>query len=123
MSRKIIIPAILSLGIAGMLYGCSTTPKMTEALHREHLNDGTYQGHFKGGLNTARVEITIHDRQIDNVVILEHDALKGKKAEDPIVRRILEKQSADVEAVSGATNSSHVIVNAVQQALNKACGE
>ncbi len=72
MSKNFIIPAMLSLGIAGMLSGCSTTPKMAEA---------------------------------------------------PLVRGILEKQSADVDAVSGATNSSHVIVNAVQQALNKACGE
>jgi len=123
MSRNFIIPAMLSLGIAGMLSGCSTTPKMTEALYRENMNDGTYQGYFKGGLNTARVEVTIRDRDIAEVVILEHDALKGKKAEDPIVRRILEQQSADVDAVSGATNSSHVIINAVQQALNEACGE
>ena len=94
MSRNFIIPAMLSLGIAGLLSGCSTTPKITETLQKESLQDGAYQGYFKGGPNTARVEVTIRDRDI-----------------------------VDVDAVSGATNSSHVIVNAIQQALNKACGE
>ena len=46
--------------------------------------------------------------------------MRGKKAELIIPGRIIEKQSTDVDAVSGATNSSHVIMNAVQKAIEKA---
>jgi uncharacterized protein with FMN-binding domain len=46
--------------------------------------------------------------------------LKGKKAEEIISRRVLENQRTDVDVVSGATNSSIVIINAVQRAIEKA---
>ena len=47
-------------------------------------------------------------------------AWKGSKAESPIIKRIIENQSTDVDAVSGATNSSRVIMNAGQRAIEKA---
>ncbi len=38
----------------------------------------------------------------------------------PILERIIETQSTRVDVVSGATNSSRVIMNAVQKAIEKA---
>jgi len=43
----------------------------------------------------------------------------GYRANSVIPARIVEKQSTDVDALSGATNSSHVIMNAVQRAVEK----
>jgi len=68
----------------------------------------------------ARGRLIIKDNKIVNIQILEHRAWKGKKAELVIPRIIIEKQSTEVDAVSGATNSSRVIMNAVQRAIEKA---
>ena len=57
----------------------------------------------------------------DNMLkVVEHTARKGIKAEPIIPERIIENQSTNVDAVSGATNSSYVIMNAVQKAVEKA---
>jgi len=82
--------------------------------------DGTYKGSYRGGPNKAIVEVTIKDNSIVNIKILQHQAWKGKKAEETIVERIITHQSTQVDAVSGATNSSRVIMNAVQLAIEKA---
>jgi uncharacterized protein with FMN-binding domain len=82
--------------------------------------DGVYEGSYKGGPNKALVKVTIKDNTIVHIQIVEHWALKGKKAELPILKRIIERQSTKVDAVSGATNSSRVIMNAVQRAIEKA---
>ena len=51
---------------------------------------------------------------------MKHDCLNGKKAEPVIPQRIIEQQSTRMDAVSGATNSSNVIMNAVHKAVEKA---
>ncbi len=84
------------------------------------LTDGIYEGQFKVGPNYAEVKVTIEGQKIVHIEIVKHDAWKGKKAEPIIPQRIIEKQSTDVDAVTGATNSSHVIMNAVQKAIEKA---
>lgn len=84
------------------------------------LRDGLYEGIYKGGLNKAVVEVRIESNKIVDIKVVEHKAMKGIKAEPIIPKRIMERQSTDVDAVSGATNSSYVIMNAVQKALEKA---
>ncbi len=49
-----------------------------------------------------------------------HQTWKGGIAEETIIARIISSQSTRVDAVSGATNSSRVIMNAVQTAIEKA---
>ncbi len=106
--------------VACLLSTCKTAPKIGQPLSQDALIDGVYEGYYKTGLNAASVEVTIENRQIKRIKILNHDAWKGKKAEPVIVKRIIEQQSTNVDAVSGATNSSHVIMNAVQKAVEKA---
>lgn len=100
--------------------GCSTAPNLTGPILWDQIQDGTYQGYYEGGLNSALVEVVIAEGVIVDIRILEHDALKGTIAEEPIVQGVLESQSLDVDTVTGATNSSIVILNAIQDALDKA---
>jgi uncharacterized protein with FMN-binding domain len=64
--------------------------------------------------------VTIKRNAIVNIEIVEHQAWKGKQAESAILDRIIAEQSTNVDAVSGATNSSRVIMNAVQKAVEEA---
>ena len=100
--------------------GCTMAPIIGAPVNGAKLNDGIYEGAYTGGPNKAAVRVTIKDERIVDIQVLEHRAWKGKRAESFIPRRIIESQSTEVDAVSGATNSSRVIMNAVQRAIEKA---
>lgn len=78
--------------------------------------DGVYIGEYDVDFIFARVEVTVHNGMITGIDILEHENGRGKPAEI-VVDRIIEEQKIDVDAVSGATNSSIVIKKAVDHAL------
>ena len=114
---------LLGIGFLGngtLLIGCAQTPVIGEPVDHIKLVDGIYEGSYRGGPNKALVKVTIKDNKIFNIEIIEHQAWKGKKAQVPIVERIIAGQSTNVDTVSGATNSSRVIMNAVQNAIEKA---
>lgn len=64
----------------------------------------------------ATVEVKIEEGRITSIVFIEHIAGLGEKAEI-ITEDIIREQSLDVDAISGATTSSHVIKLAIQNAL------
>lgn len=78
--------------------------------------DGVYTGEYDVNFIYAKVEVTVQNGSITDIVILEHKNGRGKSAEI-ITDRIIEEQKTDVDAVSGATNSSVVIKKAVENAL------
>jgi uncharacterized protein with FMN-binding domain len=119
-SGSLIYFAIGALLIGTMLLGCAETPITGVPVDHARLKDGTYEGSYRGGPNKASVQVIIKDNNIVNIVILQHQAWRGGMAEAPIVERIIASQSTKVDAVSGATNSSRVIMNAVQNAIEKA---
>ncbi|MGN0352464.1 MAG: FMN-binding protein [Roseburia sp.] len=82
------------------------------------ISDGAYIGEYDAGYIYAKVQVTVEDGEIKKVEILEHRNERGQKAES-IVENIVEEQSLNVDAVSGATNSSLVIKKACENALKK----
>lgn len=117
--KNIILVSLLCLFLAG----CAETQVIGGPVNHEKLVDGVYEGSYRGGPNKAVVKVTIKDQKIVDIEIVEHDAMKGKKAEPVIPKLIIEQQSTAVDAVTGATNSSNVIMNAVQNALEQAYSE
>ena len=115
-----IFAAIVFLICGTVFFSCAPTAVLGKPVDPAKLADGTYKGSYRGGPNKAVVEVTIKDNFIVNIKIIQHQAWKGKRAEETIVERILARQSTRVDAVSGATNSSNVIMNAVQLAIEKA---
>ncbi|HUT23128.1 MAG TPA: FMN-binding protein [Sumerlaeia bacterium] len=83
--------------------------------------DGTYEGEARILPNKARVKVTVEGGRIADVQVLSHFASWiGKKAEKGIPGRIIAAQSTRVDAVTGATNSSRVLMAAVEDAVGKA---
>jgi len=103
-----------------LIFGCAQTPSIGAPVNHSKLVDGVYDGSYRGGPNKALVRVTIKDNKIVNIEIVEHQAWKGKQAELAVLERIIASQSTHVDAVSGATNSSLVIMNAVQKAIEQA---
>ena len=79
--------------------------------------DGVYIGEYDVNVIYAKVEVTLANGEITNINILEHRNERGKSAET-VTDKIIEEQKIDVDAVSGATNSSTVIKKAVENALS-----
>ncbi len=77
---------------------------------------GIYIGEYDVNFIYAKVEVTVEDGEIVSINILEHRHERGKAAEK-VIEKIIEEQKIDVDAVSGATNSSTVIKKAVENAL------
>lgn len=112
------------LGAALISAGCSVAPRVSGEIYPDKLIDGTYEGNYRYGPNKAQVKVTIKDGIIEKVELVKYFASpKGTKANEIIPQRIVERQSADVDAVTGATNSSRVIMNAAQEAINQAYEE
>ena len=81
------------------------------------VSDGVYIGECDVNFIYAKVEVTIQNGEITGIRILEHKNEHGQAAE-AVVDRIVAEQRIDVDAVSGATNSSTVLKKAVENALN-----
>lgn len=80
------------------------------------VSDGIYIGEYDVNFIYAKVEVTVENGKIVSINILKHRHERGKAAET-IIDKIIDEQKIDVDAVSGATNSSTVIKKAVENAL------
>lgn len=81
--------------------------------------DGVYVGEYDVNFISAKVEVTVQKGKITDIAILEHKQERGKAAET-VINDMIAQQKIDVDAVSGATNSSTVIKKAVENALREA---
>lgn len=82
----------------------------------ENFADGSYIGEYDVGYIYAKVNVTVKDGKMLSVELLEHRTELGKAAE-VITENIVKQQQVKVDAVTGATNSSRVIMKAVENAL------
>ncbi|OOM79593.1 FMN-binding domain protein [Clostridium puniceum] len=80
------------------------------------VSDGEYTGTCNVDYIYAKVIVTVKDHEIKNINLLEHKNEKGKPAE-VITDKVVKEQSVQVDTVSGATNSSKVILKAIESAL------
>ena len=93
-----------------------------EGTEAEGLKDGTYsvtQGGFDGDFT---VDVTIAQGKISDVKVVKTlDSLGiGEMAQKELAKTIIEKQSTNIDTVSGATISSKTFLSAVKNALKEA---
>jgi uncharacterized protein with FMN-binding domain len=105
-----------------LLFGCRSyeqclkdTITMPEL---ENVKDGIYSARYKGKFVSVTTRIKVSASGIEEVDILKHETLMGKKAEI-LAKRIKDKQTIKLDAVSGATASSNAILKSVEAALKK----
>jgi uncharacterized protein with FMN-binding domain len=82
------------------------------------VSDGTYQAVHETTLVTAEMRAVMVSGVMTELVVIRHECGLGKPAE-AIVERVLAAQSLEVDAVSGASYSSKVILKATETALRK----
>jgi uncharacterized protein with FMN-binding domain len=82
------------------------------------LRDGTYEGFRDYKLVTARVRSRVEGGKVVELVILEHSH-GPKHGADALIPKVLETQSLRVDAVTGSTASSKVLLETVEAALSQ----
>ncbi len=119
MNKKIIV-MLLVVALITSLAGCSSN-QATDAFYEAGKYTATAQG-FGGDLT---VEVEFLADKIKDVTILSHSETSGVSdgAINELPKLIVEKQTVDVDGVSGATYSSTAIKDAVADAIKQAKGE
>ncbi|BES64753.1 hypothetical protein SANA_11920 [Gottschalkiaceae bacterium SANA] len=86
-------------------------------MNLDGMEDGVYMASYVyNEAMGATVVVTVVDHQIGEIAIEEHKSGLGSKAEQ-IVDRVIDQQSLQVDAISGATGSSKIILKAIETAL------
>ncbi|HAT53738.1 MAG TPA: FAD-binding dehydrogenase [Lactobacillus sp.] len=87
------------------------------------VGDDQYLGSANNGIGgKIVVRVTYTDQRIKNIEVLQESESEdvGRKAVEELPREMVAQNSADVDAVSGASSSSRAIKTAVKDALSKA---
>jgi len=135
---KRIVSLALILLLLASLVGCGTTenatkeePSNVEASNTENAEskedesdievnyeDGIYFGEGEG-MHHLKVSVEVADGKIVKVEVVEHEETEGiaDEALEKIPAAIVEKNSPNVDTVSGATFTSEGIMEAVKNAL------
>ncbi|MDE6260101.1 MAG: FMN-binding protein [Oscillospiraceae bacterium] len=125
--KKIILSIIIVTFIFGLIVGTVYLKNVADykkavkettfdEINVSDVSDGIYVGEYDVNFIYAKVEVTVQNGKIIDISILEHKHERGKAAE-AIIDEIVDEQRIDVDAISGATNSSTVIKKAVENAL------
>lgn len=119
--KKVISILLIALMLVGMLSGCTNSASVAkEGL----LKDGTYVGTGKGNNGDIKVEMKVEGGKIAAVTVLEHTETPGisDSALKSIPQAIVDGQTIAIDAVSGATNVSKGIIEAVRNCIEQAGG-
>ena len=127
--KKVISFIILFPFLVGLIWGAVYLKKVADykqavketafdEIDVANVSDGIYIGEYDVNFIYAKVEVTVEEGKIVSINILEHRHERGKSAEI-VIEKIMEEQKIDVDAISGATNSSTVIKKAVENALKE----
>jgi uncharacterized protein with FMN-binding domain len=117
----VILVVLVVIGFLGFKFVSNKIISDAKALTIEEidftqLKDGEYPGNYEIFPVKVSVKTTVLNGKITQIELLEHFNGKGAPAEK-IVDDIIEKQSLQVDAVSGATVSSVAIKKAVEDSL------
>lgn len=132
----LVILGVIAAGMGGAI--AFTEPGRREiknltfdAVDFKKLSDGTYEGEYRGtkeSFRNAKVQVTVSSGEVLDIKVLQGALDKdGKPVKmtggltvDDLFGRVIESQSLQVDAISGATLTSKAHLKAVENALEQA---
>lgn len=118
----IFILVMFIIGGAGVFYmtrGLSDVKSIDIAsIDPLHMEDGIYNGSFNKGRWRNKVEIEIKDGIIKNINFIEDVRFPMDEVKNSIIEMVLDKQSTNVDIVSGATVTSKAYLKSIEDALS-----
>lgn len=127
MATNIIIATIVVALVGGSIFGTKYLLRVREYKKRvsnirisnvdlSKVPDGSYTGSYDALLVGAKVQVEVAKHRIEDIKLIYHKNERGQRAEK-IIDEITAAQSLQVDTITGATNSSKVILKAVENAL------
>jgi uncharacterized protein with FMN-binding domain len=116
----------LLIPLVAIIHCCSVHQEMIEypisSPDLAVIDDGEYFGEFDQYRWFCEVNVMVNDHRIDTIHVLK-SANGTKKLNKELVNRVIEFQTPQVDAVSGATITSNTCLKAIEKALLEAGGK
>lgn len=123
MILKIIVMIIVLASVAGIVTVKTIESKLDNLKTTEisvvdfsKFADGDYLGSYEAFPISVKVSVTVKNKKITTIDLIEHKNGQGKNAET-LIPQMIEKQTIKLDTISGATYSSIVILKAVEDAF------
>ncbi len=113
----IILAAGVGLFIASEVALFTTRSLPIEDIDVSQVADGVYEGQSSYGSNTVKVVVTVENHRITSIYDPEQSSSVFTKYATGVFHKIIEKQTPNVDAISGATTTSKAYMKAVCDAL------
>ena len=126
MKKVVIMMSLILIGISVFmaLSGCALTKykkkiASTEinSINLERIKDGEYEGFYDVYLINARVIVKVESNKIVSIKLIEHK--HDRHSGEPMIQKVIDNQSLEIDAISGATNSCKTVLKAIEIALSK----
>jgi len=117
LSITLLLVLILLSGCALIKYKKKIAATEIQTIDLKTIEDGIYEGFYDTYLINAKVSVEIEDHKIVNIKLVEHK--HDRASGEPMIQRVLNKQSLEVDMITGATNSCKTVLKAIEIALNK----
>lgn len=127
LSRKfriilIIIGVVIAISLGFIGWAFVDVIRYNELVIRDvnlqSIADGVYEGSFKGGRFSNSLEVTIRDHAIVDIKRLE-SFMSVEDVRQRIYAKVMEKQSLQIDTVSGATVTTLTTLKAIENALSR----
>lgn len=128
MLKKITAAAVIFTVVAGV-YILEVKPRLQAyeyvrnmpigAIDLSKIADGVREGSFSLSDISCKVKVTIKNKKIESVEIVENAANDLAKKAEKVAGGVLAAQSLQVECVTGATATSKAILKAIENAIKK----
>lgn len=108
------------------LVGCKEDVELEESEEVSEKNDeeslsGIYEGTGTGRGGDLKVNVELEDGKINNIEVVDHSESAGfDKAMELLKDEMVEKNTPDVDSITGCTLTSNGFINAVKDAFEKA---
>jgi uncharacterized protein with FMN-binding domain len=110
--------AALAIPATGCRIGDAIRAIVIDDVDFSMVRDGIYAAEQANVPITARVAVTVAGGRVRSIQVLSHRHGPGRGAE-AVTERVIAAQSLRVDAVSGATSSSKVMLAAIERALEQ----
>lgn len=117
--NKKVISSVLAFAMAAALGGCSSSTESTATYKA-----GTYSASSPGHSSDVTVTAEFDDSSITTVTIDASGETEsiGGAAVETLQQEILDAQSAEIDTVSGATETSNAVIRAMEDVISQAKG-
>ena len=87
------------------------------SINLSEIEDGTYRGRFMHHNNLYETEVSIRDHRIEDIQVLHSEGDEYDQKAIAVLQRVIDQQSLQVDAVTGATKSSKLYLITIYNAL------